>query len=105
MLAFQGLRDLFAEESDPSPYKVAEGLADYFEGRRSYKDDLAVLDLLEKNGFMGPYKRAVSALPPPLKGATSGEKIMASTIGHLQIYLHLGSPADRQSIVALRPGC
>lgn len=97
MSKFQGLTDVFAAEAQPSPYAVAGALADYFESRGSYQDDLAVINLLNQKGYEGTSQRE-EALP----GNTRGEKCMSSIIGHLQVYLQIGCPAGRQDIAALR---
>lgn len=107
MTRYQALTTLFLEESNPSPLKVGVGLAEYFEqadieGRRDYKDDLAVLELLETNGFGSPYKRAASCAPQPMRGNTPAEKAMFDIIGNAQICLHINRPAGPHYISALR---
>ncbi len=101
MMAFAGIKALFEQEAQPSPFKVAEKLAQYLETRGNYQDDLAVIALLDTNGFKSPFKRAAH-VTLPLMGETSAEKMMAARIGNMQIYLQLGAPAQPDDVAALK---
>lgn len=103
MTAFQELKNLFEEEARPSPFKVAQQLAGYFEARGAHPDDLAVKKILNDNGFRDPFSVACH-INLPLLGETPREKAVSAQIQNIQVYLSLGARAPQEEINALKLG-
>ncbi len=101
MSALQGLKDLFAQEAQPSPLKVAGALADYFDNRGNYGDDASVRQLLVQNGYRDPHSVA-RHITLDLNGDNAAERMAAAKVGNAHVYLRLGARPPEAELANLK---